>query len=318
MKILLIWAACVTVLLNVQAQKPVFRYPFETAPKTLPDMLVMVHPTGTQTAFLLKNGKKIEYLLTGSDFKITSGFVHSQTPDKTIYTTTAIPAGFVFNGQKLYNFLFDEGGRGGRTTTGKDVLLMDVVDFSKKQSELSVKHTFETGEKVVNAFTYRNTIYIISVPASGDAVSVCYIDSVLNKTVRTYPLSVSSLVSGYQTLDNLLKKAAVRYPDRENDFEAATAAIKINPQPGKIIITSDEKDRGTVLSIIDLYNNKLEQKSLDMDELCMNGEKNSSVNSAVVGNQLFVSCACKQKINLAVYDYTTGKLIKKHESAKEK
>jgi hypothetical protein len=317
MKRIPILLGCITFITTVCAQKPVLRYPFESAPKTLPDVLVMPNTTSAKTAFLLKNNKKIEYLLTGSDFKVIASFVHPATPDKTIYTTSAIPAGFIYNGQKLYNFIYDEGSKGGKTSPGKDVLLMDVIDFSKKQSELVVKHTLPEGEKVVNAFTWGNTFYLLSVPASGDAVSICYIDSTLNKTIRTYPLAVASIYNGYQTLENLLKKAAVVYPDRENDFEAATSPIKIMPEAGKIIISSDQKDMGTVLAIVDLRNNRLDLKTMELDELCIHGEKNTAINSTVMGNLLFVTTACTQKMELAIYDYTTGKLQKKFESVKD-
>lgn len=299
------------------AQKPVFRYPFETEPKKAPDMLVMPHASGTQTAFLLKNGKKIEYLLTGPDFKLASSFTHTQTPDKTIYQTMAVPAGFIYNGKKLYNFIFDAGSRGGATAPGRDVLLMDVIDFEQKKSELAVKHTFETGEQVVNLFTYGNTCYVLSVPAGGDALSVCYIDSTLNKTIRTYPLEAATLSNAYAKLPDLLKKAAVVYPDREPEMEAATAAIKIIPQQGKLHIVSAWKDMGVVLAVIDLYNNKMDIKTPSLEELCLTGEKNSAVGATVLGNYLFVTAACKQQFNLAVYDYTTGKLVKKHESVKD-
>lgn len=300
------------------AQKPVFRYPLETEPKTNPDVLVMTHPSGSKTAFLLKNKKKIDYLLTGSDFKLIASFTNAQTPDKTIYGTTAIPAGFIYNGQKLYNFIYDENSRGGKTNPGRDVLLMDVIDFNGKQSELAVKHTFESGEKVVNAFTYNNTYYMLSVPTGGDALSVCYIDSTLNKTVRTYQLSATSLVNGYNTLINLFKKASVVYPDRENDLEAATAAVKIMPQPGgKIVIASDQKGFPTSLAVIDLYNNRLDLIQMQMSELCLKDDKNAAVNSTVLGNYMITAVACKQKFELAVYDYHTGKLIKKHESGKD-
>lgn len=317
MKKLLALPACLLAFFTMQAQKPVFRYPFETEPKTVPDALVMAHPAGSKTAFLLKNSKKIEYLLTGSDFKVVSSFINTQTPDKTIYTTAAIPAGFIYNGQKVYHFLYDEGSRGGKTSPGKDVLLMDVIDFAQKQSELAVKHTYDAGEKVVNAFTYNNTYYMLSVSAGGDALSVCYIDSTLNKTIRNYPLTASSLAGNYQTLANIMKRAAVVYPDRENDFIAATTPVKIMPQPGKIIISSDQKGTSTILAIIDLYNNRMELKDITMEELCFNGDKTSAVNSTISGNYLFVTSACKQKFELAVYDYTTGKLLKKHESVKD-
>lgn len=304
--------------LCVSAQKPVFKYALETEPKTSPDVLVMAHPSGTKTAFLLKNKKKIEYLLTGSDFKVISSFVNAQEPDKTIYNTMAIPAGYIYNGQKLYNFIYDENSRGGKTSPGRDALLMDVIDFTGKQSELAVKHTYEPGEKVVNAFTYGNTYYTLSVPASGDALSVCYIDSTLNKTVRSYPLSISQLISGYNTLVNLFRKASVVYPDRENDLEAVTAAVKIMPQAGgKIVISSDQKGLPTILAVIDLYNNRLSLKQPEMNELCITDDKNASVNSTVLGNFMFTTVACKQKLELAVYDYNTGKLIKKHESGKD-
>jgi hypothetical protein len=317
MKSILTLLGCITLFMNVCAQKPVFRYPFESAPKTLPDVLVMPNTTNAKTAFLLKNDKKIDYLLTGSDFKVIANFTNTATPDKTIYTTSAVPAGFICNGEKWYNFIYDEGSKGGKTSPGKDVLLMDVIDFSSKKSELMVKHSFPEGEKVVNAFTWGNTFYMISVPTTGDAVSICYIDSTLNKTVRTYPLAVASIYNSYQTLENLLKKAAVIYPDRENDFEAATAPVKIMPQAGKIIISSDQNNLTTILAIIDLYNNRLDLKTMELDELCIHGEKNTAINSTVMGKLLFVTTACTQKMELAVYDYTTGKLQKKFESIKD-
>lgn len=316
MKKILALPACLLALCTL-AQKPVFKYALETEPKTNPDVLVMTHSSGSKTAFLLKNKKKIEYLLVGNDFKTISSFTNAQTPDKTIYGTMAIPAGYIYNGQKLYNFIYDEASRGGKTSPGRDVLLMDVIDFNGKQSELAAKHTFEPGEKVVNAFTYNNTYYMLSVPAGGDAISVCYIDSTLNKTVRSYPLSISSLISGYNTMLNLFRKAAVVYPDRENDLEAATASVKIMPQPGKIIISSDQKGMPTVLAVIDLYNNRLDLKKPAMEELCIKDDKNAAVNSTVMGNYLFTTVACKQKFELAVYNYTNGQLIKKHESVKD-
>jgi hypothetical protein len=299
------------------AQKPVFKYPFATDANTRPDVLTMPHYRSGHTAFLLKDKKKMELLLLKPDFSIASKFAASETPDKSIYGTGAVPIGAIFNGQNVYNFIFDDAGRFSKTTSNRrDAVLIDKLDFKAGNSELSLKHALGEGEKLVQAFTAYNTLYLLSVPQDLKSLNVCYIDSTLNKTVRNYPLSYADLHEGYGHLDNFLKTAKVVMPG-ESDADAYCSMLKIYPQPNKLYIAADFKDAPTRLITIDLYNNKLTNQPMAYGDLNCAAESGRANGSAIYDNYLFVTAACRQKLELGIFDIATGKLVKKLESGKD-
>jgi hypothetical protein len=299
------------------AQKPVFKYPFTADAGAKPDILTMPHYKNGRTAFMVKDKKKMEFLLLNSNWSVASKFATAEAPEKTIYGTPAVPIGFIFSANNLYNFIYDEAGRNSKTTANnRDAILIDKINFDGGSSELSLKHGLPEGEKLVNAFTHNNTLYLLSVPQSRDAITVCYIDSVLNKTVRTYPVSYSEINSNFGYLDDWLKTAKVVQPG-ESDVDAYCATTKIFPQAGKIFIVSDFKDNPTSFITIDLYNNKFTNQKMAYADLGCSSDGSRGFGSTVYGNYLFVTAACKSKLELAIMELATGKVVKKFESAKD-
>lgn len=295
---------------SLPAQKPVFKHPFASAVK--PDVLTMPHYNGGHTAFMIKNARRMDFLLVNPAFTVVHKFTDTQRVEQSIYSTRSVSIGCIWNGGMLYNFLYDTEGRSSRTTeNGRDAVLIDKIDFAGGKTELSLKHALPEGEKLANAFTYNNTLFLLS--ASQDGITVCYIDSTLNKTVRNFELDFAGLTGSMIRLEDALRSARVVQPG-ETDADAYTAPVKIFPATNGLCLAFDYKNRSVLLRM-DTYNNTL--ADITPDYGVFSGDNSQYIYNTVAYGHIFSLAASKPKMELAVFDMTGKKMLKKFESAKD-
>jgi hypothetical protein len=293
----------------IVAQRTVLSFPTDLAVSSkdsnCQSFIVPDERTG-KTTIVLKGSDKAEYLLVNKNFEIESTLQPKNGLVNTIFGKDyeKYLAGVRNNLGSCFYYMID-----------RNHFSMEVVDFTN--GSVINKPVFDKpdDEKNIEWFTSQGRFYLLAVNEKLGELALYVVDE--NGVASHKNISVD--LSGYNpdklTVREYFSYSHVFYPRQETELIEATELTKIYPYPGKIIMIVGNYKEPPHIWTIDLQTYNVTKKKMDLSGFTGFAGKREkfSNNTYLYGDNLYVLHTSRQKIEIGIFDFISGKLIKKHE-----
>jgi hypothetical protein len=321
MKIPLLTLTALTVVLHSFCQKTVFSFQPAADPdlkKSLPYQSYIVSDTKAgKITVILKNKQHAEYLLLDKDFKVEQKFQPADGLMNTIFKGDwymYLDGNNNSVGTCYYYLVRDKTGHNFNYQTR-----MEVVDFKNKKVYNKMVFAIPGEETVIDWYANGENFYLVT---ANDKLNQL-VFHVIDKNGTYFSKSVPINFDGFNqykkhklTVSEYFSYSHVFRPDEETELVAATDLTKIYVYPDELAIVVASYDEPPHIWTFDTRNfTNASKKKLDMSGFAGFGDKSEKfyTNSCLYGNNLYVLNTSKNKIEIGVFDFASGKLLKKHE-----
>ncbi len=295
----------------LHAQKRMCSYPFEFEKSLLQrgdyDAYFLDNQKENSFALVLKDKKKVDYLLMDSKFKVTAKI------SSDIHSTIFGEADYYYSGGTVsgneYHFVY--GGRSG--------IEIEHVDFNKKTLNYKKLLEFPKEEKSLTSFNADNVYYALTANDKAGTLNFYIIDDKGNLTTKNVPFNIPGGVDKKRNkLSTYLANMRLFKSEEEPDLSSAVVDAKLFTYPGKFEFVINNSDNPTHIVTIQLPSLSVQEKFIAYDGIVPAGEKGDVYVSSFEKNQkLFSLILNKKNIRLAVHDLQTGSLVNKYEINEE-
>lgn len=305
----LILSAAFLAATSVSAQKRVLSYPFQFEKSLLAkgdyDAYFLDNAMENSFSLVLKDNKKVEYVLVDKNFKVISKFgseIGSSVFDvKNLKDCT----GGTVSGH-LFHFFYPE---------AKGEYQEETVDFDGKSA--SHKKLMELGkdEKNLASFSDNNVFYVIASNDKAKSISISTVNGAGEFNQKTIPFPVPADASKdrdkiSEYLQGLKVMKGSEFPDLSNAIKPA----KLFTSPDKLVFLVNDGDRPAHLVTISLPSLTLSEKKIDYSGLIGKEEKGKVyISSFLKDNQLFSLVLNKKNIRIVVNDVESEAVLNKIE-----
>ena len=291
------------------AQKTVLASPMDlavTAKTSTCESFILPDERTAKTTIVLKGSDKVEYLLVNKNFEIESKVQPKNGLVNTIFGKEyeKYLAGVTNNLGVCFYYMID-----------RNHFYMEIVDFAN--GSIINKSLFDKpdDEKNIEWFTCQDRFYLLAVNEKKGELVLYVVDE--NGMVSHKNISVD--LNGYNpdklTVREYFSYSHVFYPKQETELIEATELTKIYPYPGRIIMIVGNFKEPPHVWTIDMQTYNVTKRKMDFSDFSGFGDKKGKFfnNTYLYGDNLFVVNSSKQKIEIGVLDFNTGKLLRKHE-----
>lgn len=290
------------------AQKSVLSYSTDvkSTQKTSCESYVFPDEKTGKTTVVLKGDDKAEYLLLNKYLEIEAKVIPPNGLVNTIFGKAyeKYLSGVRNNLGNCFYYMID-----------RNHFCMEIVDFTN--GSVINKPVFDKpdDEKNIEWFASQGRFYLLAVNEKQGELALYVVDE--NGVVSHKNISVD--LNGYNpdklTVREYFSYSHVFYPKQETELIEATELTKIYPYPGKIIMIVGNYKEPPHIWTIDMQTYNVTKKKMDLSGFSGFAGKREkfSNNTYLYGDNLYVLNSSKQKIEIGIFDFISGQLIKKHE-----
>lgn len=296
-------------------QRSVLKYPFEFAKGAFQmkdyDSYYLNDPVSQNSMLVLKDNKKVEYLLLDKDMKLVSKFSPADGLSNTIFDklTTRIQAEYIGgtagDGKFYFAYAIIEG-------TKPAGIFLETVDPVGKT--VSNKELFDIpkDEKGIAIFGGYGIFFGITANNDDGEIVLYKLNSSGKTSTKAIKVNIPAS-SKRKKLSDYLGQPKVFTADEEPGLESATEKEKLFYSPNNISIVVNNSDDPTHILKINTETFASEEKFVDHSALTKDEKGKSYVNSYSFGDNLYSLVLNKKNIRIAIYNSSTGDLLKIHE-----
>lgn len=279
---------------------------------------VVADPKTANTTILIKNDKNIDYLLLGKDFSLKEKVQPKGGVNESIFNFDFFKyLGGVTNnlGTCFFYSVKDKD-----WNDGQYHYRMEVVDFINKTVSHKMVFATSPGELTVDYYTIDGK-FVLFTANDKEKKFVFYVINEDGKKETKYvdvnldgfnknKISISEYFSTY---------SRVFSPNQQTELSTATDLNKIYVYPDKLEMVVSSLNEPPQIWTIDTRTYTLSSRKIDMQNFVgLSGKKEKFYsNSTLYGPNLYVMHNSKNKIELGVFDFASGKLLKKYEVSEE-
>ena len=309
--ILLILVFCSHLCLS---QKIVFKQPVEFAKGTFQrkdyDSYYLNDPASQNSLLILKDNKKVEYLLLDKNMKLVSKFSPSGGLSGTVFDSyeEQYVGGTAGNGKFHFVYAVLD-----RKLMGFDnKVYVETVDPAAKT--VSSRELFESSKENKGIAAFGNYGKYFSLSVNNDAKEMTFhgMDSNGKSFQKSIKINMPA-ASKKKKLSDYFEGLKVIRDDEEPGLETATEKVKLFHSPGNIHITVNEADDPTYLLTVNTETFAADEKLVDHSALTKDEKGKSYINSYLFGENLYSLVLNKKNIRIAIYNIQTSALLKTHE-----
>lgn len=306
----------IAISLQLSAQKRMLSYNFEFEKSFLAksdyDAYFLDGKNDENFAFILKDNKKADYVLTDKAFNVTSKF-----------TVPVEQTVFDLNGEKylggtaqsnVFNYVYQVTDK---KTFSKDKIYyqLETVNFNSKSVSNKLLFEIPKEESLVISFSDNNKYFTIT---SNDKTSelVFYMMNENGEPLRkSIPFKVPDGKSRKKNeISEYLEGIKLVKEKEEAGLDIAIKSAKVFSFPGKLVFSINDGDDPTHLFTVNINDFSYKESFIDHSALFSKDEKGKSyVSSFVEDEKLFALVLNKKNIRIAIYSLPDGNLLKTHE-----
>jgi hypothetical protein len=294
------------------AQKNVLNYPFEFEKSFLQksdyEAYFLDDQQGESLAFILRDNKKVNYVMADKKFKVTNQFTAQL--DQTVFSHDQVKylGGTVDN--NIYHYIYKVTDKKFMSTN--ITYIEESVDFGSKTATSKKIFEIPREEHLLVSFSDHNRyLTITATKATGDLqfYQVSATGEAITRTVHfTLPPSKKDKndVAGY------LAGITLIHDGEEPGLNVATQKAKLYCHADRLDFLTNVDANPTHIFSVDLKQFTSSEKFIDHSDLEeKEGRGKSYISSYLKDGKLFTLVLNKKDIRLAVYDQTSGALINK-------
>lgn len=297
------------------SQKVLLRYPIEFAKGTLQkrnyDSYYLNDPASQNSVLVLKDNKKVEYLLLDKNMKLVSKFSPADGLNNTVFSFDEEQyMGGTASGGKFYFVYIVVNKKLGGVNSDVYVETVDVAN-----TLVSNKKLLETpkGEKPLVSFSNYGQYFSITVENETNQIKFYNLNSkgeLIQKSITVTPPANKKK----DKLSEYLTGIRVINEDDEVGLETGTEKAKLFHTREQLVFVLNEGDQPTRIISVDTKTFTASEKFIDHSHLLAGGDKGKSyVNSFLLDDKLFSLVLNKKNIQIATYDIASGKQLKNFE-----
>lgn len=298
----------IVIAFTTSAQKQIFTYPFEFEKSFLQksdyDAYFLDDSKSSDYAFVMKDNKKAAYVLTGKDFKIKSE-IKIPVENTVFDLADNYVGGTADNG--VFNFVYKVNET---KSFAKDKIYYqsEKVDFNSKT--ISNKKVFEIpkSEKLVTAFSMYNRFVTITADDKLSELHLFVVESNGDPVIRTVPVAMPANANK-KSLSEWISHVEV-IKDADPPLESSTGQAKVFITKENLNLVVNNGDDPTHIIGIDLKSFTAKETIVDHSNLYEKSKQDIKMNSFLYDGHLYSIVVNKTNVTIAVYDATTGALVK--------
>lgn len=305
----LLLASFLLIALCTVVQKTVFTHQIEasTNPKrTALESIIVPDETTGKTTIVLHNNDKVEYLMLNNYLEIESRIRPANGLLSTIFQKGYSEYLAGVNNNKGSCFFYE---------IDRNHINMETVDFKNNTVVNSQVLEMPDEERTIQEFTCQGKFYVLRVNNKKNELVLHYVDENGIAGHKNISVDLNGFNRDKLSLSEYFSYSHVFYPKQETKLLEATDLTKIYPNSNKVvIIVVNDKEPPHVWNI-DLQSYQATKQKFDLSGFSGFNEKKESFhnNSYLFGENLYVLNVAKQKIEIGIFNFSSGKLLKKHE-----
>ena len=304
----LLLAACLA-LASGFAQKKVLSYPFEFEKSFLArgdyDTYFLDNPANNTFALVLKDNKKIEYVLADQNFKVIAKI--SSDIGSTVFDTKNLKdcTGGTANGHQ-YHFVYPG---------SKGEFEVETVDFDAKAVSHKMLIELPKEQKPLASFSDNNVFYIVTTNDKSGEIAINAMDASGTLTQKSMAFPIPEEASRHRDkLSEYLGGLKVIKGSEFPDLSSAIKQAKLFSLPGKLLFLVNDGDNPAHIVGLQLPGYAMEEKKIDYASLVPKDEKGKVyISSFLKDNRLFSLVLNKKNIRIVVNDLQSGAVLNKIE-----
>lgn len=192
---------------------------------------------------------------------------------------------------------------------------IETIDFNNKtisDKEIFVK---PKEEQYVAAFSIQHRYYFISTNDKNEQLILTTIDENGALSRKFFYIDLKQMLKDKISLSAYFGYADIFSPEEESDMTPSVSYTKIFTYPDKLIITVTNYGEPPHLFNLDLQKLIITKKIISLDGFCgLDTKKKDFWNSNYIyKNKFYVLNACKEQIDIGIYDSQNFQLLKKYE-----
>lgn len=291
-------------LSNSYAQKRVLSYPFEFEKSFLAkgdyDTYFLDNTANNTFALVIKDNKKMEYVLVDEKFKVISRI--SLPRDNSVFDVKGLKdyTGGTVSGRR-FQFVYP----------GSDDYYMETVDFDTKTVSHKKVLDVPKEEKQLVAFSDNNIFYAITSNNKTGAITVNTINAAGEPSQKTIAFPIPEEASRHRDkLSEYLKGLKVIKGSEFPDLSTSIKPAKLFTTPNDLVFVINDGDNPAHIVTFHLPDLTMQEKKIDYSSLVAKNEKgNVYVSSFLKNGKLFSLVLNKRNIRIVTNDAQTGALL---------
>lgn len=307
-RLLLLLAGCLALQASY-AQKKVLSYPFEFEKSFLArgdyDTYFLDDPSNNTFSLVLKDNKKVEYVLLDQNFKVVSKI--SADKDASAFSIKNLKdcTGGTTNGHQ-YHFIYPE---------ASTAYVIETADFDAKTVSHKKLIDVPREEKPLASFSDNNVFYAFTTNDKAGTLTISMVNAAGELTQKSVPFPVPEEASRHRNklseyLGGLKVIKGGEYPDLSN----AVKSVKLFTQPDNLMLVINDGDNPAHIVSLSLPDLTLQEKKIDYASLIPRDEKGKVyISSFLKGDRLFSLVLNKKSIRIVINEVGSGALLGKVE-----
>lgn len=306
---------------NGKAQKKVLTYPFDFEKSYLQkkdyDAYFGADNSLDKIPLVLHDNKKAEYVMLNKDFKVESKF--TTDIEKTVFNeySEKYLGGAGLPGGNVFHFVYDVSiyKYYGITSKTTHKYMVETVDFNTKK--ISQKELMEKPKEEDELISFSNygSFYFITANDKTSELTLYCLDGNGNVSKRTVPIDIpEGKTKSRDKLSEYLGNTKLINEYEEVGLETSIQSSKLFDYKDKLVFVVNDNASPTHMVSIDKNSFKAIEKFIDHSQMFnTEGKEKAYVNSFLSGDKLFSLVLNKKDIQVAIYNASTGALLKKQE-----
>ncbi|MGC4036221.1 MAG: hypothetical protein QM764_09680 [Chitinophagaceae bacterium] len=300
----------------VNAQKKVASYPFEfnkgfLAKKNY-ESFFLPEPANKYFILVLRDNEKADYILYNDELKKLTSFSPADGLKSTVFNfdDQEYLGGTAARG--IFHFVYKVTDK--RFLGKRIYYYVENVDPVNKTVSSRELFTIPEEEKLMISFGNFGEYYSITANDETNELVFYGINSAGESFVKRVKIAVPVTAKKKRLSDYLddIKLFTIG-KDEDPELESATEKVKIFHSPQRLTIVTNEDDDPTQVIMVNTSDYSVTQKSIDHSPLTKDEKGQSYVNSFLFDNNIYSLVLNKKNIRIAIYNATTGQLLKTHE-----
>lgn len=305
---LLFFAACFA-LSPGYAQKRVLSYPFEFEKSFLAkgdyDTYFLDDPANSTFSLVMKDNKKVEYVLLDQKFKVVSKISTDRSTSVFDIRNLKDCTGGTTNGHQ-YHFFYPE---------GTSAYMMETADFDGKAVSHKKIIEIPKEEKPLIAFSDNNVFYAFTMNDKAKTLNVSVVNGAGELTQKSLAFPIPDDASRHRDkLSEYLGQMKVMKGGEFPDLSNAVHSAKLFTQANKLTFVINDGDNPAHIVSVSLPDLTLQEKKIDYAPLIPKDEKGKVyVSSYLKEDRLFSLVLNKKTIRIVINDVNSGAQLGKME-----
>lgn len=302
------------------AQETVFQYqPTSAEDKKSASYLsyVVADQKTASTTILVKNDNSVDYLLLGDDFSLKEKLQSKGGINGSIFKFAFFKylAGVTNNlGTCFFYSVKDKD-----WNDGQYHIRMELVDFKNKTVSNKMVFEIPKGESTVDWYTIDGKFVLFTANDKEKQFVFHIINEDGKKETKYVDVNLTGFNKDKLSVSEYFSYSHVFSANEQTELTSATDLNKIYVFPDKLEMVVTNQNEPPHIWTVDTRTYKLTGRKIDMQGFVgLSGKKEKFYNnSTLYGSNLYVLHNSKNKIELGVFDFASGKLLKKHEISEE-